>query len=104
MPDSRSRLSSYPHQFSGGMRQRIMIAMSRCQSKLITRRANHRTRRHRAGTESRALEGADPRDGIVADLDHPRSWRGGTATPTVCVRANSRRHAILGGRRADMQR
>jgi peptide/nickel transport system ATP-binding protein len=28
IPDARSRLSSYPHEFSGGMRQRTMIAMA----------------------------------------------------------------------------
>ncbi|MHC4047998.1 ABC transporter ATP-binding protein [Bradyrhizobium sp. 23AC] len=36
MPDARSRLDNHPHQFSGGMRQRIMIAMAlACQPKLI---------------------------------------------------------------------
>ena len=28
IPDAKSRLDNYPHEFSGGMRQRIMIAMS----------------------------------------------------------------------------
>jgi oligopeptide transport system ATP-binding protein len=36
IPDARQRLHEYPHHFSGGMRQRVMIAMAlACQPQLI---------------------------------------------------------------------
>ena len=73
IPDPRSRMDDFPHQFSGGMRQRVMVAIAiACEPPLLI--ADDPTtlaRRDDSGTDSRSHQETSRRAWDGCPPDHP---------------------------------